>query len=481
MVRQLLADSLLVAFAGAALGLVIAPIALRVLRAMTPQGLVGVAPAELDLRVLTFASALALITGLSFGLWPAVGAARADANEMIKSGGRGLTGVGRARRALITIELALTVMLLVGSGLMLRSLEDVLAQRMGMNPEHVGTLELSMPGTPRAVEQTTVHAIISRLEAEPNINAVGVVNHLPLRGQGGFSIAITPDGAPPPTSIDATPFARYLAASGGYFKAMGIPLLHGRTFTPADDSLAPQVAVINETLAKLCWPNADPVGKTFRFAGQGPVTVVGVVADVREQSIDGKIQPQMYLPIDAQAEWNLGLVARSALAPATLLARLRDAVRSADPTQPVYNVRMMDDVISRSVAPRRTNTTLIAMFGAIALALAAFGVYAVVSYGVTRRAREFGIRAALGATGRNIVVLVGREMVWVVGLGLTIGIGGAWVLSRVLGALLYGVGGHDVVTFALAPVVLLCSAIIATLVPAWRAMHVDPSDVMRAE
>lgn len=389
--------------------------------------------------------------------------------------------MGSARRILMTAELALTVMLLVGSGLMIRSLARVLDQRMGMNPEHVGTLELSMPDAPRGIEMAKVHAMLSRLAAEPDIASAGVVNDLPLRGQGGISIAVTASDAVK-TPGDSTPFARYLVANGGYFETMGIRLLRGRLFTSADDSLAPPVAVISETLARTLWPNADPVGKTFVVGGfQPPRTVIGVVADVREQTLDGSVLPEMYFSLDGSGAPNLALVARSTMPPKALLARLRDAVRAADPSQPVYNVRTMDDVIAADVVPRRTNTTLIAMFGAIALALAAFGVYAVVSYGVTRRAREFGIRAAVGATGRDIAALVGREFAWILALGLTLGLAAAWTLSRVLSALLYEVSGHDVATFALAPAVLLLSALVATLGPARRAMRVDPSDVMRAE
>ena len=482
MVRQVLAESVMLASAGAALGLALAPAVLCVLRAMMPEHLAGIAPAQLDLRALAFAAALALGTGLAFGSWPAAIAARANAAEMIKSGGRGATSsLGSARRILMTAELALTVMLLVGSGLMIRSLARVLDQRMGMNPDHVGTLELSMPDAPRNIEMAKVHAIMSRLAAEPDVASAGVVNDLPLRGQGGISIAVTaPDAVKTPG--DSTLFARYLVANGGYFEAMGIRLLHGRVFTSADDSLAPQVAVISETLARRLWPNADPVGKTLAVgAFPTPITVIGVVADVREQTLDGTVLPEMYFSLDASGAPNLALVARSTMPPKALLGRLRDAVRAADPSQPVFNVRTMDDVISADVAPRRTNTTLIAMFGAIALALAAFGVYAVVSYGVTRRAREFGVRAALGATGRDIAALVGREIAWILALGLTLGLAGAWTLSRVLGALLYEVSGHDVASFALAPLVLLLSALVATLVPACRAMRIDPSDVMRAE
>jgi putative ABC transport system permease protein len=483
-VRQLLAESVLLALAGAALGIVLAPAALRVLRGMMPRDLAGVAPAELDLRVLAFAGALALATGLIFGLWPAFSSSRGDATETIKSGGGlGATagGVGGARRVLIIIELALTVMLLVGSGLMLRSLDRVLSAQMGMNPEHVGTIELTIAGKGSAVEVAELYAMLGRLDADPGINGVGVVNDIPLRGSGGIALSIKVDGAPEPKPQDKTVFARYLMATGGYFKAMGIPFLRGRTLSASDDSLAPKVAVINMAMAKSYWPNTDPIGKTFHLIGPSPITVVGLVADVRERSLETNGRPQMYLPIGQQAPGNLAIVARSTLPPAALLARMREAVRAIDPTQAVYNARMMDDVISASVAPRRTNTILIAIFGALALALAAFGVYAVVSYGVTRRAREFGIRAALGATGHDIAALVAGEMASVVVAGLALGMLGAWGLSRVLASLLYGVGTHDVATFVAAPIVLVLPAAIAALVPARRAMRVDPTEVMRAE
>lgn len=483
-VRQLLAESMLFAVSGATLGLVIAPAALRVLRAMMPRNLAGVAPAELDWRVLVFAIALALVTGAVFGLWPAVGSACADATETIKAGGGlGATagGLGGARRLLITAELALTMMLLVGSGLMLRSLDRVLSENLGLNPEHVGTMELAIAGKKSAAAQAEVNAVLDRLSADPGINAAGVINDLPLRGPGGIGISIKVDGAPAPKTTDDMVFSRYLMATGGYFKAMGIPLLRGRTMLASDDSAAPKVVVINKAMADAYWPHTDPIGKTFHMMGPDPITVVGIVADVREKSLESSGSAQMFFPIGQQTPDNLAIVARSTLPPSALLARLRDAVRAVDPTQAVYNARMMDDVIGESVAPRRTNTTLIAIFGAVALALAAFGVYAVVSYGVSRRSREFGIRAALGATGRHIAALVAREMASVVIVGLALGMLGAWALSRVLASLLYGVGTHDVATFLAAPLTLIVPAVIATLVPARRAMRVDPTEVMRAE
>ncbi|MGH2898681.1 MAG: FtsX-like permease family protein, partial [Solirubrobacteraceae bacterium] len=223
-------------------------------------------------------------------------------------------------------------------------------------------------------------------------------------------------------------------------------------------------------------------GKTFKWGGDTiPITVVGIVADVRESGLERTVQPQMYFPIDGQSPENAALIARSTLPPSTLLPRLNDAVRAVNPSQAVYNLRMMDAVVSNSVAPRRTNTTLIALFGGVALMLSAFGVYAVVSYSVTRRAREFGIRAALGATGGDIASLVGREMASVVAIGLVIGLAGAWALARVMAALLYQVDAHDLPTFLAAPLLLIVPAAIATLVPTRRAMRVSPTEVMRAE
>jgi predicted permease len=452
-----------------------------------PANLAGVAPAQLDVRVLVFAVLLAIVTGIVFGLWPALGTKRGDAAETIKSGGLASTasGLGHARRVLITAELALTVMLLVGSGLMLRSLDRVLSLDMGMNPEHVGTLEFSFPrGTTNVTRLTKLRAIIERLERDPSIQDAAVVNDLPLRGNGGIALSITVDGVPKPKSMDEMAFSRYLRASSGYFKTLGIPILRGQTFAATTDSLSPPTAVISETMAKQWWPNGDALGKTFHFGGGGlhpTFTVIGIAADVRESGLERKLQPQMYLPIERETPDNAAIVARGTLPPATLLARLNEAVRAVDPSQAVYNVRMMDAVVAKSMTPRRTNTTLIVIFGGVALLLSAFGVYAVVSYSVTRRAREFGIRAALGATGRNIVALVGRELIGVLVVGLAIGLAGAWALSRLMAALLFQVDAHDLPTFLAAPVALILPAVIAMLVPARRAMKVSPVEVMRAE
>ncbi|HYC52315.1 MAG TPA: ABC transporter permease [Gemmatimonadaceae bacterium] len=484
-VRQLLVESTMLAVAGASLGVLLAPAVLKVLRSMLPATLAGVSPAQIDLRVLAFAALLAVATGIIFGLWPAVGASRADANQAIKGGGgHGATagGVGTVRRALVVAEVALTVMLLIGAGLMLRSFEQLMSKDIGLNPEQVATLETSFPRSVPAPERLRIaQAALDRLAQQPGILAAGIVNDLPLRGGGGISVSMTvPDAAPLPEG--ERHFARQLSASGGYFDALGIRLLRGRTFTPTDNNDAAPVAIISNITANTWWPGREPIGGTFSYGPDGPpITVIGVVADVREGRMDREPTPQMYHSAYRAPPDNLAFVVRGTLPPSLLMTRLREAMASAAPGQPVYNVRMMDDVIGASVAPRRTNTILIGLFAALALALAALGVYAVVSYGVAQRTREFGIRAALGARGSDLVSLVAREMVGAIAAGLLLGLGAAWALSKVLASLLYEVDARDAVTFAVVPLVLVLPAIVATLIPAVRAMKVSPTEVMRAD
>ncbi|HVZ47894.1 MAG TPA: FtsX-like permease family protein, partial [Gemmatimonadaceae bacterium] len=377
-------------------------------------------------------------------------------------------------------ELALTVMLLVGAGLMLRSLDRVMRENRGMDTSRVGTLELTLGRGSRAERVAEMDGMLAALRATPGISAAGIVNDLPLNGVGGIALQLNVPGAPPPAP-GARDYARYLMASGDYFAALGIPLLGGRTFASSDDSLAPKVAVVGKRMAERYWPGRNPVGQTFTLIGDAPITVVGVVADVRERKLEERAGLQMYLSVYNEAPRSFALVARSTLAPRELLARMTDAVHRVDRGQAVYNVRMMDDVVGASVAPRRTNTVLIAAFAVLALLLAAIGVYAVVSYSAAQRRREMGIRSALGATGSALVRLVAGEMVAVAAGGVAAGLVGAWMLSRVLASLLYGVPVHDPLTFGVVPLALLVPAAIATLVPARRAMRVNPAEVMRAD
>jgi putative ABC transport system permease protein len=482
-VRQLLTESVMLATTGTLIGVALAPAMLGTMRALMPLQLSGLAPAAVDLRVLTFAAGLALVTGIGFGLWPALGSTREAPAETMKAGGRAATGrgAGRARRALVGVELALTVVLLVGSLLMLSSFERLMSLDRGMHTERVGTLEMVFGSSAgdRAVRLHRIDAILSHISSIAGVAAAGAINDLPLGGAGGVSVQIRPDVGQPA----GTDFAggRYLMASGGYFTTMGIPVKRGRTFTAADDSLAPPVAVISESMARKFWPGVDPVGRSFTMMRPDPITIVGVVADVRERTLESDPTPQMYFPIAEQTPGNVAIVVRSTLPPAALLARMKESVRAVDPTQAIYNVRTMDEVVGSSVAPRRTNTILISAFAVLALLLSAIGIYAVVSYGVSQRIREFGIRTALGATGGELVRLVTGEMAWVTAIGLAAGIAGAWALSRVLTSMIYGVSVHDPWTFTVAPLVLVVPVVVAAVVPARRAARVNPVEVMRAE
>ena len=486
LVAQLLTESLVLSLLGTAIGVAFAPLALAAMTAIMPAALAGVAPPEVDLRVLGFATALALVTGLGFGLWPALGTTRDAPAETIKSGGgvgSTVSGGQRARRVLVAAEIALTFVLLVGAGLMLRSFERLMGLDAGVNRESVGTLELTMVrGTPPAARLERITRILERVAASPRIEAAGVVNDLPLRGTGGISINVTADGVSPPARDDDR-YVRWLSASSDYFETLGITLLRGRTFATSDDAGAPRVAVINEAMAKRFWPGLDPLGRTFRtgMPDDPPVTVIGVTADVRELRLESDPQPQMYFSVYSETPDRAAIVARGDLPPAALLAAMVEAVRAVDPAQAVFNVRMMDDVIDASVAPRRTNTVLITAFATLALVLASLGVYAVIAYAVAQRSRELGIRAALGATAADLVALVSRDMLWVIGVGLLVGAAGAWALARVMTNLLYNIDPHDPTTFAVVPLVVAVAATLATLGPAWRARRVDLVEVMRAE
>ncbi len=395
------------------------------------------------------------------------------------------------RRAFVVAEVALALMLLVGSGLMLRSFRAILATDPGVQPDHVATMELTLPRSKYAGSAAVwgfYSAVLDRLRQAPGIEAAAAVNELPLRGEWGIGLSLQIEGRPPrdPANDKEEPmFAQYLRVTPDFFRTLGVRVLDGRALVPTDDSLQP-VAVINETMAKRAWPRERSVGKRFAFGtrpGTPPkyITVIGVVADVRTKALDEEPTAQMYLPFaDGPSDFG-AIVVRGRSTPNAMMTALRESVRAVDPGQPTYNLRMMNDVIASAIAPRRTNTMLISIFGGVAVLLAALGVYAVIAYGVTQRTREIGIRVALGAQQRDVVGLVLREGLWLAAIGIAIGLAGAWMLSRVLRTLMYGVGVRDSVTFIAAPIVLLAIAVIAMLVPARSATRVNPLEAIRAE
>jgi putative ABC transport system permease protein len=486
--RQLLAESVILSMLGAAAGVLLAPVILGALRTVMPAQLAGLAPVQVDVRVLLFAMLLAIATGILFGLWPAFGATRGYAATAIRTGGghgASASGTRRSQRVLVGGEIALAGVLLVGAGLMLRSFERLVNTDSGLRPESVATLEMSFAGPgvrePRgdvfASRLQRLEAMLAELRRRPEITAAGAVNDLPLRGSGGISVSVTVAGAP---ASAAEEYPRYLVASDGYFEAMGIKLQRGRVFVPNEPD--ENIAVISRSMADIYWPGANPLGRTLLFGGDGPpLSVVGVVADVREAGLERTPGPQLYLLARRNLGANVALVVRGSATSSTLLDGLRQAVRAVDPSQAVYNVRMMDQVIGTSMATRKANTLLITLFGALAVLIAVFGVYAVAANAVAQRLREFGIRAALGASRRDLARHIGGETLLVVTGGVVAGAAIAWSASRVMTGLVYGVTVRDPVVFAVAPLVLVLAAVAATIVPARRAMRVQPVEVMRED
>jgi len=488
LIRQLLVQSLVLSLAGAALGLLLAYATLGLVGGLLPREMTELAAPALDGRLLAFAIGLAVATGLGFGVLPALGAAKADAQSVMKSGGgHGSTAArrGRTRRVLVTAELALALMLLAGSGLMLRSFSAVLATDPGFMPERVATLQMTLDRTsyPRSgARLAMLQRLLDRLRGVPGVEAAGVINDLPMSGVAGISIEVDPeDGNLAARFQDRA--ARYLKSDAGYFRTMGIHLLQGRLMAPSDDSLAPAVMVVSARMAQEVWPGQNPLGKRIKLLDPDTVgwrSVIGVVSDVREKP-DEDARWQMYYPITEDSPNLVAVVVRGTLPERELLATLRNAVQAVDPSQPIYAVRTLAELRHASLTTRRSNTTLITAFGALALLLAVVGVYGVMAYGVTLRTREMGIRAALGAGRADLVRLVLGEGMWVAVIGVGIGLIGTLALSRLLQSLLYGVGPSDPVAIAGAALVLLLPVVGATLIPARRAARLDPVDVMRSE
>jgi putative ABC transport system permease protein len=485
--RQFLVESFLLAAMGGALGVVFALLSLHAITAVIPASLVGTASLRIDGRVLLFTSSVVLLTGLAAGLAPAFGARRTNAGEVVKTGGTGSVRGGessRLRRVFVVSELGLALMLLIGAGVMLRSFRALVSNDPGLRPEHAATLELTLDKTTYAnseAKRAFMEGVLERLREIPQVQAA-LVNELPLRGEGGIRFTVQAEGKPAPKSTAEAIFAQDMRVSSGYFRALGIPLLRGRTLSTTSDSLAPGEVVISQELARLLWPGEDPIGKRIVSPGGAQrQEVVGVVGNVRPAKLEDEMIPQIYASILRTPYPNFAVVARGPLPAGELARRMERAIHEVAPDQAVYNVRTMEQVISTTLAPRRTNTLLITLLGALALVLASVGVYGVIAYGVVRRTREIGIRLALGAHPRRIVLDVMREGIVLAAVGTALGLGGAWLLTRALAGLVYGVSARDPLSFVIAPVVLFAIALLASVLPARRAARVDPAAVLGAE
>jgi len=481
--RQLLTESILLSWCGALLGILVALGALQGLQAFMPPQLLGLSVVRIDWRVLSFSIALSVVSGIVFGLYPAFGSTRRDASESIKGGdGHGTTAErsGRLRQTLVAAEVALSVLLLVGAGIMLRSLEKMVTRDLGVSTTDVGTMELAFASKQKGPERFRIlREVVERLDAMPEIQAAGISKTLPLATAGEMLVGIEVPGVTEERIRSSGIIMNEEFASSGFFQALQIRLVEGRLFNASEDVAPSKSAIINSTTAKLYWPDTSPLGRTFFMSGD-TLIVIGVVADVVNHFDEGRVA-QVFHPTGGTAFFTATIVARSNRSSNATVGQMMEAVRAVDPAQPVFNARMMEDVRDDSIAPRRASTRFLTIFAIIALSLSSVGVYAVVSYGLAQRYRELGIRSALGATGSNLMLLLSREMVWTASIGVAVGLAGAWAAARVLERLAYGVDVHDTMTFVLVPATLFAATLLATLVPARRVFRVNPSDVMRAD
>jgi putative ABC transport system permease protein len=501
LVRQALTESTLLAVTGGALGVVLAWWGVRVLLRLAPPSIPRLDEVRVDAPVLIFALLITVVTGLLFGLVPAARASRGDAAESLKEGGKTsgqARGLLRARTVLVVGEIALAVVTLGGAGLMIRSLTKLQEIDLGFRPDHVLSMTVVLPQMRAGAPPTSpgydgeraagfYRAALDRVRAMNGVVAAGAVGDLPVADDNSmWSILV--DGAPM-TTVSQAPSAMPQQVTPGYFEAMRIPLVSGRLFTVADATGAAPVVIINETMARAHWRGKDPLGHTVKMLNETSpwVTIVGVVKDVRSKGHLNEVPPTMYFPHEQAGKsayytpTTMNLVVRSASDPALLIPALRRVVREMEPSAPLPRVRTMDDVVAASIASRRFSTQLLAGFAAVALVLAGLGIYGVVSYGVSRRTFEMGLRMALGAQRGQVMRLVMREAGWMALLGFGLGLAGAYGAAKLIRSMLVGVGGTDPVTLAAVMALLGVVALVASAIPARMATQVDPIDSLRRE
>ena len=484
--RQLLTETIILALTGAAGAVLVAAWGTKALLALNPEALPPYARVGLDGRVLLFAAAAAGISGLLAGILPSFSVTRVDLNETLKESSRanagGLRG-DRVRRGLVIAQTALAVMLLIGSGILIRSLRAIERVDMGFNPIGVITADVTIHGA-RYDSIAAVNAFFTRamdgIRVSPSIVAAGAVGGLPLRGNSTSSLTV--EGAPIPKGH--LPEVGYVSVAGDYFKTLGIPLLRGRAFSSGDGPKQPPVVVINNALAKQFFASVDPVGRRIRL-GPNPKepwgTIVGVVGDVRQHGLEHDIQPTAFVTNQQDGWTSLTFVARAASATMTAVPALRDAIRSADATAVIDNVQPMDVVVGASLSRRTFAMALLTIFAAVALGLAALGVYGVLAYAVAARRREFGVRLALGAEVRQVVTLVLRQgLGWTVA-GVTLGVIGARAGTRLLEGQVFGIASSDPMTYVVVAAVVVGAALAACVIPVRRATHVDPATALRED
>jgi putative ABC transport system permease protein len=488
--RQLFTESTILALTGGAVGVLIAIWGLAAITKLLPGDFPRLNEIHLDLRILGFTFAASVLTGILFGLVPALQISRPDVQESIRETGRGASGSrrqNRFRQALIAGEIALCVVLLAGAGLLFRSFLRLQSVNTGFVSGQVLTARLTPSGTSynnQADYDKFYNQVIEKVSAIPGVQDAGLINTLPL--DKGPTTGFRVEGRPVLTP-DKWPMVNYRAVSPNYFRAMGIPVVQGRAYTERDNSNAPAVMIINQQTAREIFPDENPVGKRITFGNvdqnQQPVwfEIVGVVANVRSLELREESQSEIYFS-SLQDYWAaMSLVVRSTVEPASLSAAVRQAVNEVDKSVPVSQVKTMDKVVSESITQPRFNLFLLVLFSTVAMLLSAAGIYGVTAYTVSQRTRELGIRLALGAQVGDVLKMILAQGMAVIGVGLVLGLAAAFGLMRLLRSLLFGIGENDPLTFVAITIVLLIVALIACYIPARRATKVDPLEALRAE
>jgi putative ABC transport system permease protein len=482
--RQFLAESMLIAAGGCAAGMLLGTAMLRVLLALAPANLPRLQEIAMDWRVFGSGALVATLTGLAFGLAPAWHASTGKAADALKTAARNTGGRPQVlgRTVLTAAEVALSLVLLTGAGLLLKSFVSVMGMDLGFQPGHVMAMNVNLPalryGTPEA-RLRFFQALGKRVEALPGVESAAYANRMPLRG--GWGGSVYPDFNPD-SSIDVD----RQAVSAGYFRTLGIPLVRGRLFTDTDVSGHPTVVVVDQLFARRVFGDADPIGRRVRNGGDQPwATIVGVVSNMRRDGKEKDFRPQIYLPATQMELYRrvslADLAVRASGKPAALVNAIRQEVLALDADQPVTNVRTLEEIIDASVAERRFETVLLLIFAGLAVGLATMGVFGVLSYAVSQRTAELGIRIALGASPGGILAMVLRQAGMLVGAGVAAGLAGSLLFSRLLASLLFRVKPTDLWTYGAAVGALLAISFAAALIPARRGARVDPIRALRYE
>jgi putative ABC transport system permease protein len=487
LIRQLLVESVALSILGGGAGLLGAVAAVRVLTRSLPDGTLPFPDIGVDATVLWFAFALTIATGVLFGLAPAWRIATTKANDSLKEGGRGTTGGIRSwvRDSLAAGEIALAAILLIGAGLLMQSLANLQRVRLGFDSGHLMTFQLAPPVPQYPLDDKgpqLYHRLIENLQSIPGVTSAAVSSGIPF-GAGNYArhpmITTEASVLPPGTAVPID----WRSVSNGYFDTMRIPMLRGRTFTDADVKTSQLVMIVSQSTAQKSFGDADPIGKQLRPSAKPEIafTIVGVGGDVRDQALNQQT-PTLYYAIPQRGSWPLmDVVVRADGSPEALLPSIRQRIHEMDAGLALANVNTMDQWLSNSAAQPRLNTVLLTSFAAVALLIAAIGIYGVLAYSVNQRTREIGLRMALGATPRSVLQLIVRQGMKVVLIGVGIGLAGGLALGRAVSSLVFGVQVRDPATFSLVAVVLTVVALAACIIPARRAARVDPMVALREE